>query len=369
MITTAEIDISALLSNFDNIKKKVSPAKVMAVVKANAYGHGIEVVSRELEKRGSDYFGVSTLNEGLTLRRVGISIPILLLTPLSGIDNNAAIENDLEMTVISIKSAKEISEVSERLKKTGKIHIKIDTGMGRIGINWQEALDALMKIASLPYLEIVGLLTHFATSDKKDKSFAELQLERFNQVIERLTENKVEIPLKYAANSGAVLDMKDSYFDMVRPGIMLYGYYPSQETSKSIPLKPIMTLKSKVIQKKKIKKGTSVGYGRSFITEKDTVIVTVPIGYAHGYRRALSKKGEVLIRGKRYPIVGTVCMDWIMVDVKDDGIVNEEDEVVLFGRQGNEYIGLLELCEKLDTIPYEILSQISVNVPRIYINR
>jgi len=195
-----------------------------------------------------------------------------------------------------------------------------------------------------------------------------LQFERFNQLIDRLTENKVEIPLKHAANSGAVLDMKGSYFDMVRPGIMLYGYYPSQETSKSIPLKPTMTLKSRVIQKKKIKKGTSVGYGRSFITEKDTVIVSIPIGYAHGYRRALSKKGEVLIRGKRYPVVGTVCMDWIMVDVEDDSIVNEDDEVILFGRQGNEYIDLLELCEKLNTIPYEILSQISVNVPRIYIN-
>jgi len=341
----------------------------MAVLKANAYGHGIEVVSQELEKRGVDYFGVSTLSEGVILRRIGISEPILLFMPVSGLDIATAVESSLEMTVISIKSAKEISAISERLKKTGKIHIKIDTGMGRIGVNWQEALDALMKIASLPYLEIVGLFTHFATSNERDKNFAELQLERFNQVIERLTRKKVEVPLRHAANSGAVLDMKDSYFNMVRPGIMLYGYYPSQETSESIPLKPIMTLKSKVVQKKKIKKGTSVGYGRGFITEKDTVIVSVPIGYAHGYRRALSNKGEVLIRGRRYPVVGTVCMDWIMVDVKDGGMVNEGDEVILFGRQGNEYIDLLELCDKLDTIPYEILSQITANVPRIYINR
>ncbi len=369
IVTTTEIDISALLSNFDNIRKKVSPVKVLAVVKENAYGHGITEVSKALEKRKTDYFGVNNLSEGLTLRKAGISTPILMLMPVLGNDIDKAVENALEMTVISEKTAEEVSEISLKLGKKGKIHIKLDTGMGRIGINWEIASGEIEKIVKKPNLEVIGLFAHFATSDEKDKRFANLQLERFNRVVEDLKEKNIEIPLKHTANSGAVLDMEGSYYDMVRIGIMLYGYYPSNETSKNIQLEPVMTLKSKVIQKKRVKKGTSISYCRTFITERDTNIVTIPIGYADGYRRALSNQGEVLIHGNRYPIAGNVCMNWIMADVKDDNVISEGDEVVLFGKQGDEYLDLQEICDKLNTINYEILTQISSGVPRVYVNK
>jgi alanine racemase len=368
-ITIAEINIQALLSNFNNIKKKISPVKIMTVVKANAYGHGIEVVSQELDKRGADYFGVAYLNEAITLRRIGISKPILMFVPVFESGISTAIENDLDMTVISLPYAKEISEISKRLKKKGRIQIKVDTGMGRIGIDWQEAPEVIVKILKLPNLEIVGLFSQFASSDIKDKSFAKIQLERFNNVIEKIDKKNIKIPLKHMANSGAILDIEDSYLDIVRPGIMLYGYYPSRETTESIPITPVMTLKSRIIQKKRIKKGISISYDRSFISQRDTTIVSIPIGYADGFRRMLSNKGEILIHNKKYPIVGRVCMDFIMVDVGDDDTIKEGDEVIIFGRNENGSIGLLELCEKLDTIPYEILTQISPRVARIYVNQ
>ena len=295
-LRAAEIDISALLSNFDKIKNRVSPVKVMAVVKENAYGHGIVEISRELEKSGADYLSVNDLSEGLTLRKSGILMPVLMLIPVLNSDIDTAVKNDLEMTVISTKAAGEVSDVSTKLKKRGKIHIKLDTGMGRIGINWEKASCDIAKIMNLPDLDVVGLFAHYAASEKKDKSFARVQLDRFNSVVDDLAKKQIKIPLKHAANSGAVLDMKDSYFDMVRVGIMLYGYYPSKETSGGVQLKPVMTLKSTVIQKKRIKKGTSISYGRNFISERDTNIVTIPIGYGDGYRKGLSNKGEVLIR-------------------------------------------------------------------------
>ena len=368
-LRVAEIDISALLSNFDKIKNRVSPVKVMAVVKENAYGHGIVEVSREIEKRGADYLSVNDFTEGITLRKAGISMPVLMLIPVLSSDIETAVKNDLDMTVISTKAAKEISDVSTKLKKRSKIHIKIDTGMGRIGINWEEASFEIEKIMKLPHLDVVGLFAHYATSEEKDKSFANVQLERFNHVVDDLAEKQIKIPLKHAANSGAVLNIKDSYFDIIRIGIMLYGYYPSKESSGDMQLKPVMTLKSKVIQKKRIKKGTSISYGRNFIAERDTNIVTISIGYGDGYRKALSNKGEVLIRGNKYPIVGDVCMNWIMVDIKDDDVIKEGDEVILFGKQGGEYLGLFEICDKLDTITYEILTQISHRVPRVYVNK
>lgn len=368
MVTIAEIDVSGLIFNFDNIKKKVFPAKVMAVVKSNAYGHGAVEVAKNLQKRGADYFGIFSINEGLTLRRTGISKPVLMFLPVSGENIVNAIENNLVMTVFSLDSAKEISEISKKLKKRGKVHIKVDTGMGRLGLNYETATMEIEKIVRMPNLDVEGLFMHFATSDNRDKSFANVQLERFNKIVSQLKERNIEIPLKHIANSGAILDIEEAYFDMVRTGIMLYGYYPSTETSESIQLKPVMTLKSKVVQKKKVKKGTSISYNRDYIAKKDTTIVTIPIGYAHGYRRDLSGKSEVLISGKRYPVAGVICMEWIMADISDNEQVCEGDEVVLFGHQGNEYISVLELSKKLRTIPYEILTQVSNSVPRVYIN-
>ena len=366
LFSVAEIDVSALLFNFNEIKKKVFPAKVMAVVKSNAYGHGSEVVSRELEKSGADYFGVFNLNEALTLRKAGIRAPIFMFLPLSGDNIVIAVDNDLEMAVVSVDSAKEISDNAGKTGKKAKVHIKVDTGMIRLGIDWEKAPNALMEISRLPHLEIIGLYTHFAASCSKDKRFANLQLERFNRIVKQT--GKGNIPLIHAANSGAALDMKDTYFNMVRTGIMLYGYYPSGETSGSIPLKPVMTFKSKVIQKKNIKKGTSVGYDCTFTAGEDTTIVTVPVGYSHGYRRAFSNNAEVLIRSRRYPVAGNVSMEYIMVNVGNDNEIQIGDEVVLFGKQGDDIIDLAELSKRCNTIPYELLTQLSYSVPKVYVN-
>ncbi|MCK4967054.1 alanine racemase [bacterium] len=368
LFSVAEIDISALLFNFGEIKKKVSPVKVMAVLKSNAYGHGLEVVSRELEKNGADYFGVFNLKEGLTIRKAGVKTPVLMFLPLFGDNIITAVENDLEMAVVSVDSAKGISENAGKTGKKAKVHIKIDTGMTRLGVDWEDAADTIREITGLPYIEITGIYTHYATSDTWDKEYAGIQLERFKQVVTELESNNINIPLKHTANSGATLDMEDAYFDMVRPGIILYGYYPSGDVSRSIELKPVMTLKSKVVQMRYIKKGTTVGYTRSFTADDDTVIAVVPIGYAHGYRRTLSNNMDVLIGGRRYPIAGNVSMEYIMVNIGNDNEIQTGDEVVIFGKQGSQVIDLWEICDKCDTIPNELVTQVAYSVPKVYVN-
>ncbi len=367
--TLAEIDLSAISFNLKGIKAKVHPAGIMAVVKANAYGHGDIEICKTALKSGVDYLGVACVEEGIALREAGIDAPMLVFSSAGLNQTDFYIQYDLEATIFDEAGLFNLSQSAKKLGKDAVVQIKVDTGMGRMGIDWRQSTEYIKKVYQTPHVKIQGVYTHFATSDHLDKSFALLQLERFNQVFDELKDNGIDIPLKHAANSGAVLDLPESCFDIVRPGITMYGYYPSSQTSESISLKPALTFKTKIVYIKEIEKGASVSYDRTFIAPKKTLIASLPVGYADGYNRLLSGTGEVLIRGKRFPVVGRVCMDLIMVDLGDDREIKVGDEVVLIGAQGNDSISIQSICEKCNTIPYEIICRLSGRVPRIYLNK
>ncbi|MCR4439812.1 MAG: alanine racemase [bacterium] len=362
--TCAVIDLGAIAYNLGQIRAKVAPARIMAVVKANAYGHGALEVATTALASGASYLGVALVEEGMELRAGGVKAPILVFGGTVPEQAPLFVENDLTATVYTLQAAEALAGVARRLGKTATVHVKIDTGMGRVGVAWDEALSFLRWLTAQPGLRVEGVYTHLATSDEKDKAFAELQLARFRQVVDGVEAMGLRL-IKHAANSGAILDMPESYFDMVRPGVMMYGYYPSPHTSQSVPLRPAMTFKTRVLLVKKVARGTSISYGRQFIAPRPTTIATLPVGYADGYNRLLSNRGEVLIRGRRYPVVGRVCMDQIMVDLGPESDVQPGEEVVLFGRQGDEEVSVYWICEKLGTIPYEVTCWVSARVPRV----
>ncbi len=366
--TVAEIDLTAIANNIKAICSKVSPAKVMAVVKADAYGHGAVQVAKVALKNGASSLGVSCVEEGIELRKGGITEPILIFSGVSLNHAEMYLQNDLEATLYTKQDLQNLKKTIQRIGKRATVHINIDTGMGRVGINWSEAVPFIEQLMSEENIEIKGLYSHFATSDHMDKSYAYLQLSRFKNVVSALEEKNIHIPCKHIANSGAVLDIPEADFDMVRPGILIYGYFPSLTTFESIKIEPAMTFKTQVLYIKKLGRGESVSYGRIFISDKDTEIATMPVGYADGYNRLLSNKGEVLINGKKFPVVGRVCMDLIMVDLGLDHDVKIGDDVILFGKQNTEEITVRSICEKCNTIPYEVTCWVSGRVPRIYKN-
>jgi alanine racemase len=363
--TRAEINLSAFRFNLNNVRERVGGSVlIMAVVKANAYGHGAVQIAREAVKLGCRYLGVAIPEEGIELRKNEIRTPILVFTPPFENQLEIYLKYNLTPTIASIETAEKLNS----LVYGGKfpIHIKIDTGMGRIGVNFKEAVNFVKSVyLRFPNLFIEGIYTHFATSDEKDKSFARLQFNRFISVIRELELSGVKIPLKHCANSGAIIDMPETYLDMVRPGIMLYGYYPSHETTESIPLRPVMTFKSKVAFIKEVEPGMSIGYGRKFIVKERTKIATIPAGYADGYSRGLTNMGRVEIRGKIFPVVGRICMDQIMVNIGKDADIKVGDDVILFG---DNKITAWDIADMLGTIPYEICCNVSSRVPRIFIN-
>jgi len=364
--TRAEVNLSAFEFNFNQVRKLVGgKTKIMAVVKANAYGLGAVEISKLAVSLGADYLGVAIPEEGVELRRNGIDVPILVFTPPFEHQLELFFKYELTPTITSFEEANKFNSLSEKFGKRIKCHIKVDTGMGRIGVNYKDAFEFVKRIYhEFKNLYIEGIYTHFATSDEKDKSFAYLQFERFTGLIKELNSARIEIPLKHCANSGAILDMPETYLDMVRPGVMLYGYYPSLDVLNKIELKPVMTLKSKIAFIKEIESGTSISYGRRFIAKEKTKIVTIPIGYADGYRRSLTNLGKVEIKGKLFPVVGTVTMDQIMVDVGLNTDVKVGDDVILFG---NENLTAWDVAKLLGTIPYEICCNISARVPRVYV--
>lgn len=364
--TRAEINLSAFEFNFNQVKRLVGDGtKIMAVVKANAYGHGAIEISKLAVSLGADYLGVAIPEEGIELRKNGIYAPILVFTPAFEHQLELFFKYELTPAITSLDEAIRFNSLSEKFGKKIKCHIKVDTGMGRIGVNYKDAFEFIRKIYyEFKNLYIEGVYTHFATSDEKDKSFAHLQFERFTGLIKELRSAGINIPLKHCANSGAILDMPETYLDMVRPGIMLYGYYPSLEVLNKIELKPVMSLKSKIAFIKEIEPGTSISYGRRFIAKEKTKIATIPIGYADGYRRSLTNLGKVEIKGKLFPVVGTVTMDQIMVDVGLNTDVKVGDDVILFG---NENLTAWDVAKLLGTIPYEICCNVSTRVPRIYV--
>ena len=365
--TFAEIDLAAIAHNIQTIKERVHPALVMAVVKADAYGHGVNPVSKIARESGATYLGVALVEEGIELRNYGFLEPILVF---GGAFEDQLIDffkYNLEATVYTKELAESLSLLAKRLQKPIRVHVKVDTGMGRVGVAAEDAIDFIEYLSNLDGIQLQGLYTHFATSDEPDKTFANLQFDRFKNIQEELAEKNIHIPLKHAANSGAILDMPGTYLDMVRPGVMMYGYYPSNETTESVPIKPAMTLKSRVSFIKTVPEDFSVSYGRKFVTPRPTRIATIPLGYADGYNRLLTNQAKVTIRGKQFPLVGRVCMDLVMADIGMEQDIRIGDEVILFGKQEDNAFTVNEICQSINTIPYEVTCRISRRVPRVYV--
>lgn len=363
----AEVDLDAIAHNFGEVKRKIGRRrKVLVVVKANAYGHGAVAVSKTLARLGVDMLGVALLDEAAQLRRAGIQIPILLLGCLFPEEAAEALRLGVVPTVNTLEVGEELSRQARETGSRVKVHVRIDTGMGFTGVYYREAGKFIEQLAGLKGIEVEGAYTHFSAANK-DRGFTELQIDRFRQVIAELKPAGMRIPIKHAANSAAIMDLAPSYFDMVRPGIMVYGLSPLERIPRDIQLKPAMSLKAKVVQLKRVPPGWSISYGRAYVAPRETILAVIPVGYADGYNRLLSNKGEVLIQGRRVPVVGRVCMDQFMVDVRDISEVAVGDEVVLYGRQEDEEVPVDEVAKKLNTINYEVTCWVSDRVPRVFI--
>lgn len=367
--TFAEIDLYAINRNLKNIRKKIGRHPlIMAVVKANAYGHGmLPVAESVIQNRTAQYFGVAIVEEGIELRKRGIVHPIQIFTAPSIQQLDLFIQYDLELTLCDIVTAKKLHAIARKRGKQAHVHIKIDTGMGRIGIAPNDAIAFVKEIVKLSGIDIKGIWTHFATSDEKDLSFAKKQLGIFRSIVTQLELDGIHIPLVHCANSGAIMQLPDSYFDMVRPGIMMYGYAPSHETRMTVDLHTALSLKAKVGFVKTVEKGTSISYNRQYGANRRTTIASVAVGYGDGYFRTMTNKIFALIGGKKFPVVGTICMDQIMIDVGKT-MVQVGDDVVLIGKSGSQTITGWDIADAAGTIPYEVTCAISQRVPRRYIN-
>lgn len=367
----AEINLDAVAHNVREIRRYTnSRAEVMGVVKADAYGHGVEKVSKTLLKNGVSRLAVSILDEAIQLRKLGIEVPILILGYTDPARAEEIIINDVTQTVFSHELAKALSDAAVRLGRKVKIHIKIDTGMTRVGfMSGYSAIKSVVEISKLPGIIIEGIFTHFATADEKDRSYTLKQFEKFMSICSELNRIGIYIPVKHVANSAAVMEYPKMHLDMVRPGIILYGMYPSAQVDRTrIRLMPAMTLKANIILVKGVERNTSISYGRKFTTNRESRIATIPIGYADGYSRILNSKARVLIHGKFAPVVGSICMDQCMVDITDiDDDICVGDEVVLFGRQGGNMIPVEEIADYMGTINYEVVCLIGKRIPRVYL--
>ena len=368
--TRAEIHLDNFLHNLRYVRERIGPKPtIMAIVKANAYGHGLEIIAKAALHHGDVHaFGVATEEEGCKLRKL-TSLPILVLTGALEDEVEIFLQNKLDFTLSKISLLEAIANRSRALGVKARVHVKIDTGMRRIGIEPEHALTFIRKVVELnDDIEFAGLSTHFATSDSLDPTFFNLQLSKFQRVIETLKDHGIKLPTVHAANSGAILQRpKDSAFDMVRPGIMLYGYAPSGELDEIYKhdLKPPLELLSHVVLSKRINKGEGVSYGLKWTAPRDTTIATVPVGYGDGYSRMLTNRANAIIKNKTYPIVGTICMDQIMIDVGDEEI--QDGEEVRFICSDSFKLNAWTLAKTMGTIPYEVLTNISARVPRVVV--
>lgn len=366
----AEVNTGAIRHNYREIRKIIpKDTEIMGIVKADGYGHGAVEVASILQEEGVNSLAVAIAKEGEELRLEGVTLPILVLGYTPPADIERLIQNDLTQTVFSYEMAQYISDEASKLGKTVNVHIKVDTGMGRIGfLSDPQSIEEVRKIAELPNINVEGIFTHFSSADEEDAEYTKEQWSRFMGFLKELHEVGIEIPIIHAANSAATMSYTYTHLNVVRPGIILYGYYPSEYLEgKEIELQPAMTLKTQVVHVKELPDGHYIGYGRKFCTTQKTKIATIPIGYADGYSRRLSGKGRVLIRGQYAEIVGNICMDQFMVDVTHIPDVVVGDEVVVFGKQGNQEITIEELAHLTDTINYEIICMIGKRVPRRYI--
>ena len=372
----AEINLDAIYNNIRSIREYVSPsAKVLGVVKADAYGHGFSYVARTLLQGGADMLAVACLDEAIQLRKSNFDCPILILGNSYIKEAEKIVAYDVMAACFEYDLAKAISDAAVKLNKTANIHIKIDTGMGRVGYRYtddaeecEKSIAEIIKIAALPNLKINGIFTHFAVADENDDEYTYLQFKRFCDICDKLRENNIDIPIRHCANSAALIRFPEMHMDMVRPGIILYGIAPSDFVDCSkLNLKPAMTLKAHITNVKKIEKGSSISYGRKFRAEETRKIATVPIGYADGYSRLLSNKAQVLVGGILCNVVGNICMDQCMIDVTNVNNIDIGDEVILFGKGDSAELPVESLADKMGTISYEILCMISKRVPRMYI--
>ncbi|AGL01560.1 alanine racemase [Desulfoscipio gibsoniae] len=366
----SEINIGALAHNIKQLRNIASPqAELMAVVKANAYGHGAPRVARIALANGATRLGVARASEGTELREEGIDAPVLVLGYTIPEDYHLILEYNLTQTIYSVQTARELSKMATQAGKKAHVHIKVDTGMGRLGFfPDNDGIKNITDIARMPNLELDGIFTHFASADCRDKSYAYSQWHSFQEFLDLLAREGITFPCRHAANSAALLDMPETHLDMVRAGIAIYGIYPSNETAKDgTSLQPVMTVKARVAHVKHVPAGFGISYGVTHITPTPTVVVTIPAGYADGYSRLLSSKGEVLIRGQRAPVIGRICMDQFMVDAGHIPDVETGEEVVLLGRQGNNEITADDIAEKIGTINYEVLCAVNCRVPRYYV--
>ena len=364
----AEIDLAAIAHNYHVVRQRVGRTRqVMCAVKANAYGHGAVAVSRALAAAGADMLAVATVAEGVELRDAGIQTPILMLGTALPEEAEAIVEHGLRPIVCTATVADALNSTSARHGKQTPVHIKVDTGMGRIGVPSEHAVPFVARVAGLAHLTIEGICTHFASAGDEDKTFTLEQVERFTQVVQTLADDGIDIPLKHAANSAAIIDMPQSHFTAVRPGLMLYGCYGSRFESRSAGIQQALTLKARVTFLKDVPSGTSIGYGRTHFTSRPSRIATLSIGYADGYDRRLSNRGHALVQGCRAPVVGRVCMDQCLIDVTDVPDASIGDEVVLYGQQGAERISVDDVADEIGTVPHVVLCAVGPRIPRFYV--
>jgi alanine racemase len=365
--TMVEVNLDRLTENYEAIRRHVAPAVVMPVLKANAYGHGLVAVARHMAELGAPYLGVAFLEEGILLREAGVRTPILVLGGIIGNQIPLFLQHDLTLTASSVEKLGQIDEAARLMGVRARVHLKIDTGMERLGVHYYSAATLLEAALACDHCLVEGIFTHFANSDLADLSYSEMQLARFNDVLAYYTERGLPCPpLRHAANSGAIAQFAPSHLDMVRAGILLYGVYPSAEVPRTVPVRPALSWKSRVVYFKVVLPNHPVSYGSTWQSDHMVRLVTVPVGYGDGYFRMMSNRAEVIIRGTRYPVVGRICMDQCLVNIEWESAYNG-DEVILIGRdESGVTITAEELAEWAGTVPYEILTNVNTRVPRVY---
>jgi alanine racemase len=362
--TWVEIDLDAIANNVRLLASMAAPAKILAVLKADAYGHGMGKVARTVLNNGAGWVGVATLGEAISLRQAGIDAPILVMSYMPAWQAHEAITHHVTATIFTPELARAFSRAAQDLNQTAIVHVKVDSGMGRLGLLPHEVLPFLQAI-NLPGLKVEGLYTHLATADETDLSYACEQLRRFNELLAQLDKAGLRPPLVHACNTAGLTNLPEGRFDMVRPGIGLYGLPPSADTPLPAGFKPALTFKSTVGQVKTLPPGSPVGYGATYYTQDQETIAVIPVGYADGFRRGPRTWGQVLVKGQRAPLVGRVSMDQAAINVSHIPNVRQGDEVVLIGRQGDEVLTAEEVAQNLGTINYEVVSELLARIPRI----
>lgn len=363
--TRIRVDLDALTHNLHALQRHVG-VPVMGIVKANAYGHGLVPVARHLQAEGVAQLGVAFVEEGIALRQAGVRVPILVLGSIHAPQVTQFLAHDLEVTVSSIDKLRQVEQAAESMGRKAVIHLKLDTGMERIGVHSENAAPFIEAAINSRWCTVKGIYSHLACSDDPDSPMTREQLQRFLSACTYFDRVGAPMPVRHLANSGGVLHFPETHLDMVRPGIVLYGVLPDPASRATIDLRPALSLVSKVVYFKVVKAGRTVSYGATWAAGQDTRVITIPIGYGDGYPRSLSSRGEVLVRGQRHPIIGRVCMDQFMVDLGSDGTAYNGDEVVLIGRQDDMAISCEAVAQAAGTIPYEILTGLNQRIPREY---